>query len=182
MCIYRNSSKSKKILHVYTPCISSEHFFVVAVSCAAQLRTAITVFASANKDIVLYGNFPFIFKNTSLKEALRSYLEREMAESQLSCADGRKRAGGVRSLHRLSPMAGTSLFLPSRAGWALLPLCPSSWSSGVSLKCDFPHGPGGFPSGWKSPLLCHCPPSVCECGAPSAPAAIWTLVQTPGLL
>lgn len=116
-----------------------------------QLGTVTTVLGSANKDIVLYGNFLWIFKNTFFKEALKSYLEREVAKIQLLCADWRKCAGEVRALHRLFPTPGTSFFLSSGAGWPLLPLCPSLeflWNT-ISLTRGDCHEPVGFSSGLK---------------------------------
>lgn len=155
----------------------------MAAGSVVQLGTVTTVLGSANKDIVLYGNFLWIFKNTFFKEALESYLERELAKIQLLCADWKKCAGEVRALHRLFPTAGMSFSLSSRARWPLLPLCPSLWSPGDSLKHNFPHQRGlpwtcGFFQRAGSCLhfavipLPHSSPG-CEPGAPAS-------VQTPG--
>lgn len=55
--IYRNSNKSKEMPHIYTPCIFMSISLWLLSASVVQLGTTIMVFISANKDIILYGNF-----------------------------------------------------------------------------------------------------------------------------
>lgn len=138
--------------------ILTEHFSVAAMS-VVQLGT---VTRCLDQDIVLYGNFLWIFKNPFFKEALKSYLGRELAKIQLLCADWRKHAGEARVCTGSSQRQGQVFSFPAGQGGPCcsLPISLELWSFS---ETRFPSPEGAamnlwvFAVGWKLPPLCHHP-------------------------
>lgn len=80
-----------------------------------QLGTVIVVFVVVSKDTALCGNFLGVFKNTFFKEALESYLGRELASSQLLVCQQEETCWGGRQLAQAFPHGRYELF-PLRLG------------------------------------------------------------------